>query len=595
MRSFLLPLLAELVLASKSASDERYEVFEKLAGIPQSWVLKEGRDVDHNLAFKLRIHLKNQNIDAFQQSVLDASTPSHPSYGQHLDQVAINNMIAPTTDAYTLVSEWLETHNLTSKTTIENDWVVVHGTIANVEELLQTEYQLFENTETGKMTARTLKYSLPAALHDHVDMIAPTIKFSTPSAHTSTLHETIAVPVSALSASAVHDGLDAASCNLTITPDCLKSLYNFKHFRASRRNGNQLALTGFLEQYAQHDDLKQFLQTYDPDTFTSDPEGFDFEESFINGGLNLQDNDSGPQSQGEANLDIQYGIGVAYPTKTYYTSTAGRPPENTDYEVDNEPYLEFLTALLAQEKIPQTISISYGDAEWTVPESYAHTVCNLFAQIAARGVSVLVSSGDGGSGSNCATAHPGTLSYNPIFPGGCPWVTAVGATRYVLPEQAVSFSGGGFSNLFPRPEWQNTAVTKYLENEADPAYTQYFNLTGRAYPDISAQGVRFHVFVNGTDVLESGTSASAPAFAGIVALLNSDRISNGLAPLGFLNPWLYSEEVASTFTDIVLGKSSGCTAIPGSGFPAVTGWDPVTGWGTPDFKKLRFASTGISS
>lgn len=113
----------------------------------------------------------------------------------------------------------------------------------------------------------------------------------------------------------------------------------------------------------------------------------------INGGLNLQVDESGPQEIGEANLDIQYGLAIAYPTPSTYYSTGGRPPETTPTEVDNEPYLEFLTYLLAQEKIPQTISISYGDGEWTVPESYAITVCNLFAQVAARGVSVLVSSG----------------------------------------------------------------------------------------------------------------------------------------------------------------------------------------------------------
>jgi tripeptidyl-peptidase-1 len=380
------------------------------------------------------------------------------------------------------------------------------------------------------------------------------------------------------------------ACNSTITPACLEALYKFKHFRASRRNGNEIALAGFLEQYAQHDDLDQFIGTYAPDQA-----GANFSTVLINGGLNTQDNDSDQyQKIGEANLDVQYGLSLAYPTPSTYFSTAGRPPEVPDYEVDNEPYLEFLTHLLSLKKIPQVISISYGDAEWTVPRSYAYTVCDLFAQVAARGVTFLASSGDGGSGSDCSVTDPTKLLYTPAFPASCPWITAVGGTRYVEPERAVSFSGGGFSDIFPRPPWQSNAVNAYLTAHPDPAFRQYYNISGRAYPDVSAQGVYYHTILNGTDRLLSGTSASAPTFAAVVALLNSDRISNGLPVFGFLNPWIYSKGV-SGLVDITAGKQSGCWQVLGSGFQAVAGWDPVTGLGTPNFKKLRFASTGIQS
>ena len=570
-----------------------YRIFESTE-IPAPWVLKEDTHVDKNLSFKLRIHLKNQNRDSFQQKVFDISTPDHPEYGRHLSRSEVNHLLAPPTESFDLVKSWLGEQGLSDKATMVNDWIVVEGTIEDAEKLLQTEYHLFENSETGKSTARTLEYSLPAALHPYIDIIAPTIKFSTPSPKISDLITDFAAPSAdfyASSVSDVHDGLDVVACNSSITPDCLKALYKFKHFRGSRRNGNQLALAGFLEEYAQHDDLAQFLGTYDPEA-----NGSDFKTILINGGLNLQDATDGPQSEGEANLDIQYGLALAYPTPTYYISTGGRPPETTDYEVDNEPYLEFLTYLLAQDTIPQTISISYGDAEWTVPPSYAYTVCDLFSQIAARGVTVVVSSGDAGSGSNCSVVNPAKLLYAPDFTSSCPFVTSVGATRYVEPEKVVSFSGGGFSNLFARPAYQDATVQNYLDTYADPAYKQYYNTSGRAYPDVSAQGVYYHVIVEGEDVPESGTSASAPTFAAVVALLNSDRISNGLPPFGLLNPWLYSKAgPAGALNDITIGKQSGCSQVSGSGFPATTGWDPVTGLGTPDFKKLRLASTGIKS
>ncbi|KAE9381004.1 subtilisin-like protein [Stipitochalara longipes BDJ] len=569
-----------------------YRVFEQLSEAPEPWTLKSGTEVDRDQSLKLWIHLKNRNIESFHQKVYDVSTPDHPDYGRHLSRVELRDMLAPSQRSYDMVATWLKEHGLSDKATIENDWIIIDGTIGDAAELLQAEYQVFESKADGKTTARTLAYSLPNALHDHVDMVAPTIKFSTTSAMRSTIVKNYPAPAVIKSSSGnIHNGLDKVACNNSITPDCLKALYNFKDFRASRRNGNEFLLAGFLEEYAQHNDLAQFLSAYAPNA-----NGSDFSTILINNGSNLQVNVSGPQNHGEAKLDIQYGLSLAYPTPTFYSSTAGRPPETTTTEVDNEPYLQFLTYLLTLETIPQTISISYGDAEPTVPFSYATTVCNLFAQVAARGASVFVSSGDDGSGGNCAVGNSTKLQYGSEFPGGCPFVTAVGATVQVAPEVAVDFSGGGFSNYFARPAYQDAAVNTWLTNYSDPAFTKYFNASGRAYPDVSAQGVNFITIEDGAVVPESGTSASCPAFAAVVALLNSDRISNGLPPFGLLNPWLYSKAAdAKAFNDIVAGKSVGCTSqIPGAGFAATVGWDPVTGLGTPDFKKLRLVSTGLS-
>ena len=99
-----------------------------------------------------------------------------------------------------------------------------------------------------------------------------------------------------------------------------------------------------------------------------------------------------------------------------------------------------------------------------------------------------------------------------------------------------------------------------------------FNTTGRAYPDVSTQGSRFQVNVNGVIRSLNGTSASSPTFASMVALLNDKRLSAGLPPLGFLNPLLYSN-ASSAFNDITLGSNPGCGT---EGFPAARGWDPVS-------------------
>lgn len=150
-------------------------------------------------------------------------------------------------------------------------------------------------------------------------------------------------------------------------------------------------------------------------------------------------------------------------------------------------------------------------------------------------------------------------------------MTSVGGTTGINPEVAVSFSSGGFSNFFPRPAYQAAAVDGYLESLGQ-IYQGLYNASGRAFPDVSAQGANFVINLGGNFTLIDGTSASCPTFASIVALLNDRRLGTGKAPLGFLNPLLYSRG-AEAFKDITSGNNPGCGT---EGFPATAGWDPVS-------------------
>ena len=149
-------------------------------------------------------------------------------------------------------------------------------------------------------------------------------------------------------------------------------------------------------------------------------------------------------------------------------------------------------------------------------------------------------------------------------------MTSVGATVNIGPEVAANFSGGGFSNYFTRQSYQSEAISTYL-SILGKTYQGLYNATGRAYPDISAQGVNFATILNGEDTLVSGTSASTPTVASIVALLNDKLLAAGKPVLGFLNPLLYSKGT-SALTDIISGNAEGCNT---DGFSAVKGWDPV--------------------
>jgi len=83
------------------------------------------------------------------------------------------------------------------------------------------------------------------------------------------------------------------------------------------------------------------------------------------------------------------------------------------------------------------------------------------------------------TGQSCTT-------FVPAFPGGCPFHTSVGATTGVN-EVAADFSSGGFSNVFARPSFQDSAVSAYLSALGN-TNSGRFNPNGRAFPDVAAQG-----------------------------------------------------------------------------------------------------------
>jgi tripeptidyl-peptidase-1 len=100
---------------------------------------------------------------------------------------------------------------------------------------------------------------------------------------------------------------------------------------------------------------------------------------------------------------------------------------------------------------------------------------------------------------------------------------------------------------------------------------------------VSLRATRYLNIVNGSEKLTSGTSAAAPTFAAIIALLNDYQKRQGRKQLGFLNPLLY-QYASNIFYDVTIGHNSGCNT---TGFHAAIGWDPVTGLGTPSFVRFQ--------
>ena len=210
------------------------------------------------------------------------------------------------------------------------------------------------------------------------------------------------------------------------------------------------------------------------------------------------------------------------------------------------------------------------------------------------------------------TSYSKSIFYSD-FPASSPYVVSVGATMInpwtsapgcgsqsqqeiyaELTSGAGISDGGGFSVVSKMPSWQSSSVASYLGNYAQPP-SGYFNSSNRGYPDISLNGHKFPVVVNGTVQFYDGTSASSPSLAAMFALINDVLLSHGKPPLGLLNPLLYeiANAVPDAFTKITpvtvnnktLGTDYSCTRnyCCKYGYKASSsGWDPVTGLGTPN-------------
>lgn len=260
-------------------------------------------------------------------------------------------------------------------------------------------------------------------------------------------------------------------------------------------------------------------------------------------------------------------------------------------------------------KKPTVLSVSYGEAEADLPIAYQRRQCSEFMKLGMQGMSVVVASGDSGvagrggdpTPSNCLGKNGKVFA--PDFPASCPYLTAVGATVIPMGASADSHqetavtrfpSGGGFSNIYERPDYQSQAVANYFA-KAKPTYPYYesvnnnsfganegiYNRIGRGYPDVSAIGDNVVIYNKLIPTSIGGTSASAPVFAAILTRINEERLAAGRPTVGFVNPTLYAHPEA--FFDVTQGTNAGCGT---DGFSAAEGWDPVTGMGTPNYPAL---------
>ena len=323
--------------------------------------------------------------------------PLRCRYGAHLSKDQVAELVAPHPDTLDLVHSWLNNYGIpisSISTTHGGNTLTLTGvSIAQADELLNASYKVYRHVKTKETIVRTIGYSLPASLYGHVWTVAPTTHFASLRVREQTSGKPLSGGTANLAKAAPRDpAVPPGRENGDTTPTFLRWLYNTWGYAPTAATWNRLAIVEFQENYPSLTDLELFMQKYRSD-------GTDATYTFvqINYG-NLEYDPTTGNGFGVANLDLQYAQGMAYPTWIVVYGV-GLGVVGTE-----DGYLAWLEGVLKLLRLPLTISMSYSGDEMGYPKDYADYMCFLFGQLAARGVSVLTSSGNKGVGSDCTTS-----------------------------------------------------------------------------------------------------------------------------------------------------------------------------------------------
>ncbi|KAH8990678.1 subtilisin-like protein [Lactarius hatsudake] len=594
----LLQVLAMCSIALATPSQRANHVIHERRTVgPIGWVKSHRADADGTIT--LRIGMKQQNLHMIENLLMDVAHPDSPAYGQHWTPKKVVDFFAPSESTVSSVRTWLNKPRLS----LNKGWIELNLT-----------YHIYKHP-SGERQIGCLSYSVPEHISDHVEVIKPTVhlnyhipKYPARLRRRANLNH-LGQPIDAT--------LSLTHCDQFITPECLRALYDFRYIpRATEKNS--YGIVEFTPQTFRSHDLDLFFKKFSSTQIGKRPTLVS-----IDGGV-VQITSQDSFFDTESDLDLEYAMVLTNPQpitllqtgdimesawidnwldavdRSFCTFQGGDDPDQDGIYPDPLPGGFDHPESCGIIKPPHVVSVSYAQDEGTATHRYATRQCNEYGKLGLLGTTVLYGSGDDGvaGGDGVCQNSSGVDSYdlnavrfNPAFPASCSFVVSVGATQINFgatvndPESAWFFSGGGFSDIFPMPSYQATTVAKFLKEHHPPYKAAQFNNSGKArgFPDLSANGVNYTVAIDGQFELVSGTSASSPVVGSMISMINDARLVAGKGPVGFVNPAIYHPKFAHAFNDITAGTNPGCGT---DGFKAVKGWDPVTGLGTPNFKKL---------
>jgi kumamolisin len=424
--------------------------------------------------------------------------------------------------------------------------IKLSGTVAQMNEAFGTQLRLFQSPQ-GTYRGRTGELSVPSPLRDIV--VGVFGLDARPQARARFRRHVEGI------------GPKAAG-DVSYTPETVASLYSFP--TAVNGSGQTVAIIELGGGYRTSD-----LSAYFKEVSVSPAPSVTAVS--VDGALNHPVGDPN-SADGEVLLDIEVVGVIASGVKiaVYFAP-------NTD-----QGFLDAITTAVHDNvRQPSIVSISWGGAEstWTAQSLTAYD--QAFQDAGLLGVTVCCAAGDDGSADNVTdgAAHVD-------FPASSPHVLACGGTRLESSGGKISTevvwndgagkgaTGGGVSDHFPLPAYQATAGVPESVNAA--------HFKGRGVPDVAGDAdpaTGYRIRVDGKDAVFGGTSAVAPLWAALIALINAQLPAH----VGFLNPTLYAK-AAGALRDITAGNNGA--------YHASAGWDPCTGLGSPKGQTLLTALIG---
>jgi kumamolisin len=417
--------------------------------------------------------------------------------------------------------------------------VILSGTVSAMNKAFGVELKRYDHPG-GEYRGRTGQIHLPADLHEVVEGVFGLDNRPQAKPHFRRRH--------------ARAGARAATVNVSYTPVQVATLYDYP--TSVDGTGECIALVELGGGFNPTDLNNYWSQLNLSKTPTVSA------VSVGNGSNSPTGDPSGPD--GEVMLDIEVAGSIAPGARivAYFA-------ENTDAGFLNA----ITTAVHDTTNNPSVLSISWGGPESSWTQQAMTSMDEAFQSAAALGVTVCVAAGDNGSSDGVTTD---TLNHVD-FPASSPNVLACGGTTLEASGNTIASevvwnelannegaTGGGISDVFPLPSYQASAN---VPPSANPG-----GRVGRGVPDVAGDAdpsTGYDTLVDGQSGVIGGTSAVAPLWAGLIALINQEMGK----PAGFINPLLYQNVSEDETNDITQGNNGA--------YSAGHGWDACTGLGSP--------------
>lgn len=414
--------------------------------------LKQLHRAHSSRTHQVHFALKQRNLDRLKEALMEVSHPSSPKYGQHWSKKDVDALTVDP-EASAAVLSYLHLHHPKEikvvKRTLNDEYITLEASIQTWETVLNTQFFEFQQTALdGDLThtvVRALDYSLPQALLPHVEAVWNTVDFpahipastaameakvramnptgnvrntkyqsqSQPKKQQSLQKKSPAAAATGPATATTSASSSSFTINNVTTPAFLNWYYNINNNTGSTSFSQ--VIYGSLDQYYSEADLLQFEHTYISPTYSLLPS--DVGGHNMSSGCYYPTDDNPNAGCDEANLDVQYMMGVSRvtPTTFWYTEMG---------------WIPFLFAVASSDTPTSVISISYAALEMYETESITSAFALEAQKLGLMGTTVVSSSGDDGVAGYIARTNPAMCNYNPYFPGVCPYVT-VGECVYV--------------------------------------------------------------------------------------------------------------------------------------------------------------------